>query len=57
MRLIVILSPTDKWGTKAEYTELRKFLRKRRIFKNRTGSIYANRPKQKSLRKALQKAR
>ena len=28
MRLLVILSPTDKWGTKAEYTKLRKFLRK-----------------------------
>ena len=26
MRLIVILSPTDKWGTKTEYTNLRKFL-------------------------------
>lgn len=28
MRLIVILSPTDKWGTKTEYTKLRKFLQK-----------------------------
>lgn len=28
MRLIAILSPTGKWGTKTEYTELRKFLRK-----------------------------
>ena len=28
MRLLVIISPTDKWGTKAEYTKLRKFLRK-----------------------------
>ncbi len=28
MRLLVILSPTDKWGTKTEYTRLRKFLRK-----------------------------
>lgn len=28
MRLLVILSPTDKWGTKAEYTKLRKFLQK-----------------------------
>ena len=27
MRLLVILSPTDKWGTKTEYTKLRKFLR------------------------------
>lgn len=27
MRLIVMLSPTDKWGTKTEYTKLRKFLR------------------------------
>ena len=26
MRLIVILSPTNKWGTKTEYTKLRKFL-------------------------------
>ena len=26
MRLIVILSPTDKWGTKTEYTNLRKYL-------------------------------
>ena len=26
MRLIAILSPTDKWGTKTEYTLLRKFL-------------------------------
>ncbi len=26
MRLLVILSPTDKWGTKTEYTNLRKFL-------------------------------
>ena len=28
MRLIVILSPTGKWGTKTEYTRLRKFLHK-----------------------------
>lgn len=28
MRLLVILSPTEKWGTKTEYTKLRKFLRK-----------------------------
>lgn len=28
MRLIVILSPTEKWGTKTEYTKLRKFLYK-----------------------------
>lgn len=28
MRLIVILSPTNKWGTKTEYTKLRKFLQK-----------------------------
>ncbi len=28
MRLLVILSPTDKWGTKTEYTKLRKFLHK-----------------------------
>lgn len=28
MRLLVILSPTDKWGTKTEYTNLRKFLQK-----------------------------
>lgn len=28
MRLLVILSPTDKWGTKAEYTKLRKFLQR-----------------------------
>ena len=28
MRLIVILSPTDKWGTKTEYSKLRKFLHK-----------------------------
>lgn len=28
MRLFVILSPTDKWGTKTEYTRLRKFLLK-----------------------------
>ena len=27
MRLLAILSPTDKWGTKTEYTKLRKFLR------------------------------
>ena len=26
MRLFVILSPTEKWGTKTEYTKLRKFL-------------------------------
>ena len=26
MRLLVILSPTEKWGTKTEYTKLRKFL-------------------------------
>ena len=26
MRLFVILSPTNKWGTKTEYTNLRKFL-------------------------------
>ena len=26
MRLLAILSPTDKWGTKTEYTKLRKFL-------------------------------
>lgn len=28
MRLFVILNPTDKWGTKMEYTKLRKFLHK-----------------------------
>ena len=28
MRLLVILSPTNKWGTKTEYTKLRKFLQK-----------------------------
>ena len=28
MRLIAILSPTDKWGTKTEYARLRKFLHK-----------------------------
>ena len=28
MRLLAILSPTDKWGTKTEYTKLRKFLQK-----------------------------
>ncbi len=26
MRLLVILSPSNKWGTKTEYTNLRKFL-------------------------------
>lgn len=28
MRLLAILSPTDKWGTKTEYSNLRKFLRR-----------------------------
>ena len=28
MRLLVILSPTNKWGTKTEYSNLRKFLKK-----------------------------
>ena len=28
MRLIAILSPTDKWGTKTEYTNLRNFLKR-----------------------------
>ena len=28
MRLLAILSPTDKWGTKTEYTKLRKFLQR-----------------------------
>ena len=28
MRLLVILSPTNKWGTKTEYTKPRKFLQK-----------------------------
>lgn len=28
MRLLAILSPTNKWGTKTEYTNLRKFLSK-----------------------------
>ena len=28
MRLLVILYPTDNWGTKTEYTKFRKFLRK-----------------------------
>ena len=28
MRLLVILSPTEKWGTTTEYTKLRKFLHK-----------------------------
>ena len=28
MRLLVILSPTNKYGTKKEYTELRNFLNK-----------------------------
>lgn len=49
MRLLVILSPTDRWGTKTEYTKLRKFLHKdgyiriapevyMRIVKNRKAS-------------------
>lgn len=28
MRLLVVLSPTDKWETKIEYTKLRKFLQR-----------------------------
>ncbi len=28
MRLLAILNPTNKWGTKTEYTNLRKFLLK-----------------------------
>ena len=28
MRLMVILSPTDKWRTKTEYSRLKKFLQK-----------------------------
>lgn len=28
MRILAILSPTNKWGTKTEYTKLRKFLQK-----------------------------
>lgn len=28
MRLLAILSPTNKWGTKTEYSKLRKFLQK-----------------------------
>ncbi len=28
MRLIAILSPTGKWGTRTEYTKLRKFLQR-----------------------------
>lgn len=28
MRLHVILSPSNKWGTKTEYSKLRKFLHK-----------------------------
>ena len=49
MRLLAILSPTDKWGTKTEYTKLRKFLLKdgyiriasevfMRVVQNRKGS-------------------
>ena len=41
MRLLVILSPTDRWGTKTEYTRLRKFLHKDgylRIVQNRKAS-------------------
>lgn len=26
MRILIILNPTNKWGTKTEYTNLRKFL-------------------------------
>lgn len=28
MRILVILSPTNRWGTKTEYTNLRRFLQK-----------------------------
>ncbi len=28
MRLLVVLSPTDKWEIKIEYTKLRKFLQR-----------------------------
>lgn len=28
MRLLVVLSPTDKWETNAEYIKLRKFLQR-----------------------------
>ncbi len=49
MRLLFILSPTEKWGTKTEYTKLKKFLHKdgylriapevyMRIVKNRKAS-------------------
>ena len=51
MRLLVILSPTEKWGTKTEYTKLRKFLHKdgylriapavyMRIVQNRNGETF-----------------
>ena len=33
MRLLTILSPTNKWGTKTEYTKLRKFLQKDRYIR------------------------
>lgn len=51
MRLLVILSPTEKWETKTEYTKLRKFLHKdgylriapevyMRIVQNRNGETF-----------------
>ena len=30
MRILVILSPTNRWGTKTEYTRFRKFLQNRK---------------------------
>lgn len=48
MGLLVILCPTEKWGTKTEIQGLDSFCIKMVIFELR-GSIYANSEKQKSI--------
>ncbi|SET76737.1 hypothetical protein SAMN04487771_10417 [[Clostridium] aminophilum] len=53
MRILAILTPTDKWGTKTAYTNLRKFLNKRRVSSNSTRSLYAHYYQQKNCPKAF----
>ncbi len=42
MRVIVMLKPTNKYGTKMEYSKFRKYLSQEGFFACSIGSIYKN---------------
>lgn len=42
MRLLAILSPTNKWGDENRVYKIEKVFAKRWIYKNWSGSLYEN---------------